>query len=98
MLIVLLHMVHINSIPSAVVRAQLPHQWWNASTTRGVLCSAFFLFFYPQQQQQQWRDGAQRPTQLFRLACTTTRLPSSSPSPPHPSLSHSNRDVPPILS
>lgn len=95
MLIVLLHMVHINSIPSAVIRAQLPHQWWNASITCGVLCSAFFF----SQQQQQWRDGAQRPTQLFSLTCTTTLLPSSSPLlPPHPSLSHSNRDMPPILS
>lgn len=40
-LIVLLHVVNINSIPLAVIRAQLRQQWCIAPITRGVLCSAF---------------------------------------------------------
>lgn len=77
MLIVLLHMVNTNSIPSAVIRVQLHQQSYNPFITWGVLCSACFS-------QQQWRDGAERPTQLFRLKCTTTLLPVSSPSLPLP--------------
>lgn len=43
MLIVLLHLVNTNSIPSAMVRVQLHQQSYNAFITWGVLCSAFFF-------------------------------------------------------
>lgn len=41
MLIVLLHMVNTNSIPSAVSRVQLHQHSYNAFITWGVLCSGF---------------------------------------------------------
>lgn len=87
---VLLNMLNFSSAPSSGCDHSTAKRYKD-STAWGVLCSAFLSLT----QQQQWREGAERPTQLLRLTYTTM-LPSLIP-PSHTlrrSLSHSRSNMP----